>query len=69
MAQIYYARDFSEEKEFECESCNGTYGEAYVIAGSKEEAREMVESGEVLCSTCVVEMIMEGYTLKPLSMG
>jgi hypothetical protein len=45
MAQIYYARDFSEEKEFECESCNGTYGEAYVIAGSKEEAREMVESG------------------------
>jgi hypothetical protein len=53
-----------EKDEFECESCEGTYSEAYVIASDKEEARRMVKTGEVLCSTCTVEAIIRSYVLE-----
>jgi NaMN:DMB phosphoribosyltransferase len=64
MEQVYPARDFSKKDELECESCEGTYSEAYVIASDKEEARRMVEAGEVLCSTCTVEAIIRSYQLE-----
>jgi NaMN:DMB phosphoribosyltransferase len=64
MEQVYPARDFSKEDEFECESCEGTYSEAYVIARDKEEAGNMVKAGEVLCSTCIVEAIIRSYMLE-----
>jgi NaMN:DMB phosphoribosyltransferase len=64
MEQVYPARDFSKKDEFECESCEATYSEAYVIASDKEEARRMVEAGEVLCSTCTVEAIIRSYQLE-----
>jgi NaMN:DMB phosphoribosyltransferase len=64
MEQVYPARDFSKKDEFECESCEETYGEAYVIASNKEEARKMVKAGEVLCSTCTVEAIIRSYQLE-----
>jgi hypothetical protein len=64
MEQVYSARNFSKKDEFECESCEGTYSEAYVIASNREEARKMVRAGEVLCSTCTVEAIIRSYVLE-----
>jgi NaMN:DMB phosphoribosyltransferase len=64
MEQVFPARDFSKKDEFECESCEETYSEAYVIASDKEEARRMVKTGEVLCSTCTVEAIIRSYMLE-----
>ena len=50
-----------------CGGCNWRVSYLYVLAGSKEEALEMIENGEAgLCGNCMSDLIVEGnYQILP----
>jgi len=44
-----------------CGGCNRRVSYLYVLAGSREEALEMIENGEAgLCGYCMSDLLVEG---------
>jgi hypothetical protein len=63
MTRVYHVEEFKPTDKYECIACHTETEDAYIIADNRDEAKQKLENGEVQCSTCTLDNIMENFVL------